>query len=485
MNTKMHGVGFWVVLLFISRAVFAQDTRYVKEPVLPPSCIVLEAKLHAGPDGIASADERRLDTERIQQAIDNCTRGHGVELRSQGTDNAFLSGPIQLRPGVTLNVDRGVRFFASRDAELYDTAPGSCGVIRPDQSPFDDPIDAHLYATYSGCKPLILADHVSGAGVMGDGVIDGRGNEKILGKDLSWWDLGLVAHKRQDRAPMDRFCFRLIMAHYANNFTLYRITLKNAPQFNISYDHGDGFTVWGIKIDTPERVAGKKTAPNTDGIDPGNGSKNITITHSYIRDGDDNVAFTGGLTNATVSHDHFYWGHGMSIGSIVTRAGVSKIRVYDLTIDGADNGIRIKSSATRGGEVGDVEYDDVCIRNSRNPLNFFTNYAGGRPLYPDYGATTLPAFRDIRLHDISISGGGKITSRGYSEAYRIGVALDGVLLTDVAEARYTYAIDHTDFRVGPGPVNLQTSGTDSTLSGKAGAGSLASCADRFVPFPQL
>lgn len=484
MKSKIHGLGFCVVLFFAPGVIFAQDTRHVKEPVLPPSCTVLDAALHAGPGGIAAADERKLDTERIQKAIDGCAPGHGVELRSHAKDNAFLTGPIQLRQGVTLVVEKGVTLFASRDAALYDTTPGSCGVILPNHSAYEDPIDAHLYATYAGCKPLILVDHVSNAGVMGGGVIDGRGNQKILGKDVTWWDLGMIAHKKKHGAPMDRFCFRLIMAHYANNFTLYGITLKNGPQFHISYDHGNGFTVWGIKIDTPEKVAGKKASPNTDGIDPGNGSKNITITHSYIRDGDDNVAFTGGLTNATVSHDHFYWGHGMSIGSIVTKAGVSKIRVYDLTIDGADNGIRVKSSSKRGGVVSDVEYDDVCIRDSRNPITFYTNYQQSAPLYPDYGETTLPQFRDIRLHNVSISGGGKITFTGYSHDYRIAVNLDGVLLTDASEAKYTYNIDHTDFHLGPGPVNLQTTGTDSTVSGKAGKGSLASCAGRFVPFPQ-
>ena len=81
----------------------------------------------------------------------------------------------------------------------------------------------------------------------------------------------------------------------------------------MSYNNGNGFTVWGVKIDTPQRLA-----RNTDGIDPGNGSKNVTITHSYIRAGDDNIAIkggNGGATNMTISHNHFYWGHGMSIGS--------------------------------------------------------------------------------------------------------------------------------------------------------------------------
>ncbi len=47
-------------------------------------------------------------------------------------------------------------------------------------------------------------------------------------------------------------------------------------------------------------------------------------------------------SNISILHNHFYNGHGMSIGS-GTDGGVEALLVDDLTIDGADNGIRIKS----------------------------------------------------------------------------------------------------------------------------------------------
>ena len=299
--------------------LFAQDSRTVTEPALPPICNSLDAQLSVSGHSLAKADEDKLDTERIQQALDGCGKGKGVLLRSLESSNAFLSGPLELREGVTLIVDKGTTLFGSRDPVVYEKTPGSCGIVND---------------SGSGCKPLISAQHVFGAGVMGDGVIDGRGGEKLLGKDISWWDLA-----EQARAGGRQQVPRLIVTDSADNFTIYRITLKNSPNFHIVYNHGDGFTVWGLKIDTPKRLA-----RNTDGVDPGAGSKNITITHSYIRTGDDNVAIkgsAGGVTNMTVSHNHFYWGHGMSIGS-ETYGGVSKIRVFDLSLDGPDNGIRIK-----------------------------------------------------------------------------------------------------------------------------------------------
>jgi len=443
------------VLALVPALLRAQDTRNVTEPVIPAACVKLDAQLAGNGGNLAAADEQKLDTARIQKALDGCAKGKAVELAAAGTHDAFLSGPLQLREGVTVLIDKGVTLFASRDAELFATSPGSCGLVND--------------AAKGGCNPLISVK-VKDAAVMGDGIIDGRGGMKILGKDKSWWNLAEDA-----RSSGRQQCFRLIVAEHANNFILYRITLKNSPNFHVVYNGGDGFTVWGLKIDTPKRLA-----RNTDGVDPGNGSKNITITHSYLREGDDNVAIkggTGGLTNMTVSHNHFYWGHGMSIGS-ETNGGVSKIRVFDLSLDGPDNGIRIKSNASRGGLVHDVVYDDVCVRDSPNPITMDTSYSAAGSLE----GKLFPEYRDVTLHNVRVSGGGKISFNGYSHEYRAGVNLDGVMLTDAADL-YKYSINHADLRVGPGPVNLKLQGTDSTLTGTAGGGSLPGCTEKFVPFP--
>jgi polygalacturonase len=179
----------------------------------------------------------------------------------------------------------------------------------------------------------------------------------------------------------------------------------------------------------------------------------------------------------TVSHNHFYWGHGMSIGS-ETNGGVSKIRVFDLSLDGPDNGIRIKSNGSRGGLVHDVLYDDVCVRDSPNPITLDTGYTAAGTVE----GNSPPSMRDIRLRNVRVSGGGKISFNGYAKEYRVGVLLDNVLLTE--PPAYTYAIHHADLVFGPGPVNLKpVGGVDSTLQGSSGNGQPESCSDKFVPFP--
>jgi polygalacturonase len=441
--------------------LFAQDTRTVAEPILPPACTTLDAQLTRAGKSLAPADERKLDTARIQQALDQCAKGKAVVLRASGPANAFLSGPLELRDGVILNVDQGVTLFASLDPAVFEVSPRSCGLVAP---------------SGRGCKPLISANHISGAGVMGDGVIDGRGGEKLLGKNVSAWDLA-----EQARAGGSQQVSRLIVADAANNFTLYRITLKNSPNFHVVYNHGDGFTVWGLKIDTPKRLA-----RNTDGVDPGSGSKNITITHSYIRTGDDNVAIKGGpggVTDMTVSRNHFYWGHGMSIGS-ETNGGVSALRVTDLSLDGPDSGIRIKSMGTRGGLVHDAIYQDICIRDSPRPIDITMAYAANGPVK----GPSPPTFRDITLRDVRVSGGGKILFDGYDHDHRAQIALDGVFLTDLAypSMPYTYTFDYADITYAAGGSNIQfAEGTDVTITGKPSGGQPASCTEKFVPFPEI
>ena len=454
----MHRPLASLALLIFSAGVFgaAQDTRTVVEPLLPQVCATVDAELVARGSSLSPADEQKLDTARIQKAIDKCGSGRGVRLRVRGDENAFLSGPLELRKGVTLIVGRGVTLFASRDPAVYATAKGSCGLVN--EAP-------------RGCRPLISVDHAPGAGVMGDGTIDGRGGEKMLGSKYSWWDLA-----EQARAGGRQQVPRILVADYSDNFTLYRITLKNSPNFHVVYNHGNGFTVWGLRIDTPQRLA-----RNTDGVDPGQGSKNITITQSYIRTGDDNVAIKGGpggVTDMTASHNHFYWGHGMSIGS-ETDGGVSKIRVFDLSLDGPDNGIRIKSNGSRGGLTQDVVYDDVCIRNSPNPITLDTGYTAAGTVK----GNSPPTMRGITLRDVRISGGGKISFNGYDAEHRVEATLDGVQLMD--NDTYTYSLHHADVRLGPGATNLQLAGVvDSTVEGKPAEGEPASCAKKFVAFPQ-
>ena len=211
---------------------YAQDARNVTEPRIPQSCSRLTASLRSSEGKLVEADEAKLETQRIQAAVDSCASGKAVELKAAPGRDAFLSGPLQLRAGVTLLVDAGVILFASRNPRDYDTRPGACGVISPGGG---------------GCRPLIGGTRVEGAGVMGDGIIDGRGGETMLGTSpgTTWWQLA-----DQARAGGTQNNPRILVLSGCDNFTLYRITLSNSPNFHVSYNGGNGFTAWGVKVET-------------------------------------------------------------------------------------------------------------------------------------------------------------------------------------------------------------------------------------------
>src|SRR5215472_247880 len=397
----MKGMVFFGACLLAATLV-AQDTRNVTEPRIPAVCTVVTAHLTSDGTSLSLEDEGKLDTDRIQQAIDGCASGKAIELRSDGTKNAFLSGPLELRRGVALLIDANTTLYASRDPRLFDVRPGSCGVV--------------VNVDDRGCKPFI-AVNAPDAAVMGDGVIDGRAGEKLLSQNMSYWDLAQEAKVKNAHQDVPR----LIVGDRADNFVLYRITLRNSPNFHVIVHNTNGFTAWGVKIDSP------KYGRNSDGIDPSS-SKNVSILYSYIRAGDDNVAIkasaSGPAEHITVAHNHFYAGHGMSIGS-ETQGGVTAVRVTDLTIDGADNGIRIKSNPTRGGLVHDVGYEDVCIRGVKNPLVMETTYEG------QTAGTLIPRFEEVALHNVRVLGGGKIAIAGFDLQHPVQATFDGVVLSGV------------------------------------------------------
>jgi polygalacturonase len=404
----------------------AQDSRKVTEPVAPPSCTVLTAG--------TSADAATNDTARIQAAIDQCPAGRAVRLSGSNEKQRFVAGPLTLRSGVSLLVDAGATLQASSNPKLYDRGAGTCGTIDKQGR---------------GCKPFITIDNAKGSGIYGEGVIDGQGGHVVDGGTESWWQLARRAQKEDARQNVPR----LIEITNAQNITLHKITLRNSPNFHVTLNKVDGFTAWGIRIDTPA------TARNTDGIDPIS-SRNVTIAYSHIRTGDDNVAVKAGnngpTENISIVHNRFYSGHGMSIGS-ETNGGVRHVLVDDLSMDGTTSGLRIKSDVSRGGVVDQVNYRNVCLRDVKTPIDISTRYT------KDAQGTQVPVFTNIDFDDVHSVSPGRVVVQGYDEQRPVLVHLHDVSITGKADRKIEFA----------------------RLTGDAISSSdTSNCASRFAPFPE-
>jgi len=465
----------------------------------------------------ADSTASQPDRARIQTAITGCPAGQAVKLvTGPAGESAFLTGPLTLKSSVTLWVDAGVTLFASRNPADYDTGAKTCGTA--------------TVASSKTCNPLILASSTTGSGIVGDGVIDGRGGSLLTsGPNASyrtWWD---VAYENKV-AGLNQQNPRLVQVNNGGKFTLYRITIQNAPNFHVVTSKVAGVSAWGIKLLSPSLAytqpgyacppgttppeqysnptdltsyAGPATCftpdtvKNTDGFDPGD-STSVVLAYSWISVGDDHVAIKAsstGSADVTVSRSHFYYGHGMSIGS-ETNGGVRSVRVEDLSIDGQDspneNGLRIKTDSSRGGLVTGITYERVCMRGVRRPLVF-------DPFYSSATGTLYPWFTNVVLRNVHSLGSatyhaGELTFAGYvqgGQSNDLGLTLDGVVLDGGTP---TFATGHyggpdspanTDFVVGPGPLSfaatlaLYADTNGVTVSGVAGTGPALDCRDAF------
>lgn len=388
-------------LVLIAASVTAAAYGQNQGPA-PVPCVIGGVNQVVSPSGNTATD-----TSNIQNAMNACTTvgtaaGHPVYV--QLAPGSYTITPIFMRSYVYLLIPSGVVVNASTNASAYQIAgSGTCGTIA---------------SSSSGCMPLISAGNNSqpaanytgiiGSRVVGlmGGTINGHGWDVITGPTApstptSWWQVATTANAEGKK----QICPRLIEFDQGQNIVLRDITLEDSPYFHVVFSQCSYVTATDITIQTPSSLApsGSGTPYNTDGIDPIS-STFISITNCHITDGDDNIAITaaskGPSHDITIQNNRFGPGHGISIGS-GTNAGVYNIYVKDAFFNGTDNGLRIKSDDSEGGEVQHIFYDTICMRaintgskSSKNgAINFDTQYSSST-------GTLYPYYTDIHLHDV-------------------------------------------------------------------------------------
>lgn len=428
-------------LLVLALAARAQDPRNVQEPVIPPVCTTLTAQLTSGAAPGTLSSETLLDTTRIQSALSQCPQGEAVELAPGTGQDAFLIGPIVMPSGVTLLVDAGVTVYASRNPRDYDSSSAhTCGTVD---------------SSGNGCNPVFNLSNTSGSAIMGYGTIDGRGYMPLLLNGQpgpkSWWQIANDANVQ----GLSQNNPRLINMSKADRFTLYKIRLMNSAMFHVDMDTSSNFTAWGVKIVTPY------DARNSDGIDP-NYSTNVTITHSHISVGDDQVAIGGnhipGAHFYTVSDNWFGNGHGLSIGSY-TLGNVDHLLAENLTfsglaIDHNATAVHIKSDVSRGGVVQDLTYRNICTENVYYPIWLDPFYSGTSKT-----GTLLPWYKNISISNLHSVTEDKVIIQGYNATVPTQVSLSNVIVDGIQQADFVnkYHVTtptYSQFTLGPDPVNF-------------------------------
>jgi polygalacturonase len=90
---------------------------------------------------------------------------------------------------------------------------------------------------------------------------------------------------------------------------------------------------------------------------------------------------------------------------------LSHVIVRHCTFDGTDNGIRIKSYRGNGGEVHDIWYTDIVMKNVRRPFDINMLYNGNANTPTDVGPRqagsgqnrSIPDFHDIHIVNLSVT----------------------------------------------------------------------------------
>ncbi len=424
----------WAGALTAQSVATGDGRGVVTEPTFPAVCMQVPADLTISGGEPSSELNTATDTSTLQAALSSAScLGKAVEVTlGSGGQNAMVIAPIAIPATVTLLVDGGVTLFGSRVAADYQIGTAATGTT------------CGTNDGGTGCYPLItLGQSAKGAqtsytgttvtGLMGYGVVNGRGGDKLItisGSTVTpgtsnWWDLDSTGTAD---APILLTSYKVAAAE------LYKITLLNSPHFHVkitgqgSTSKTTNFTVWGIKLLTPY------TAKNTDGIDP-TAVVNMTVKNSLLGDGDDESAISGSSLTQNFTYDNLLLssGHGLSIGSIntspVTNVLYNNVNVSGPPADSNDIALRIKSyCGSGGGLVSQVTYQNACIQNVKaaielDPYYSTTSNTSGCPVF---GSTAAPiTYQNIYV----VTPASYINLQGYSN----GTAADyaNVVLNNV------------------------------------------------------
>lgn len=225
----------------------------------------------------AVADGTTNSAAAIQAAINACAAGGGgyVEVPA----GRFRTGPIDLADHVLLDLAPGAELLASENVDDY--GPRREG-------------------SKMAPRGLIVAEGCTGCGIVGEGVIDGRGTSFTVPGAFGMGGDFDMSRTRQGDAYMRGVEFRpgdgplaarprpsdMMHFRHCRDVTLRGVTLRDSPFWTVHIADTDGAICRGL------RIQGELAVPNSDGIHV-TVSRDVLITGCDIRGGDDPIAVTG------------------------------------------------------------------------------------------------------------------------------------------------------------------------------------------------
>jgi polygalacturonase len=323
----------------------------------------------------APTDASRPATEAIRSAIQAAkAAGGGTVFIPAGN---YVTGPIELVSNLTLYIDAGatLRFPATR-------------------LPFTEGRQQSIEALTP--VPLIGGRHLENVTITGRGLLTSDNAEwmklmprqKASGSDPGSangpnWEHLLQALELKTPASQEAYLKAapelrpsFVRTMDSKNVLIEGIHFAGTPMWTIHLLYTDNAVVRDVIIETYPGV-------HTDGIAV-DSSRNVRISNCYIDTGDDGIVIKAGkdadglrvnrpaenisITNCTVHRAH----GAVTIGS-ETSGWVRNLVASNITCQGTQMGVRIKSRRGRGGGVEDVRFDNWTMEDVGQGINV-TNF---------------------------------------------------------------------------------------------------------------
>ncbi len=378
------------------------------------ACFCTTALLHAERVDMKSAgaktDGKTLNTQLINNTIKRLNAGGGGTLFFPA--GTYLTGPIQLRSNITLELEAGATLLFSDNFDLY--------------MPFVEV--RHEGVMMNSFHPLIYAVDAENITIKGEGTLDGQGKSwwmeffkvmidlrdngmREVNKYQALWEKAndvksLYAETNEDwHSTLQRRFFRppFIQPVRCKNVRIEGVKIVNSPFWTVNPEFCDNVTVRGVTIHNVP-------SPNTDGINPESCS-NVHISDCHISVGDDCITIKSGrdlqarklnvpCENITITNCTMLSGHGgVVIGSEMS-GSVRKVTISNCVFEGTDRGIRLKSTRGRGGVVEDIRVSNIVMNNIKEEAVVLNLQYSKMPLEAKSDRT--PVFRNIHINGMTV-----------------------------------------------------------------------------------
>ena len=424
----------------------------------------------------AVQDPTRLNTAAINEAIADCSRkGGGVVLVPAGY---WPTGPIVLRSGVNLRIDRAAILQFTADFSQYPLVEGNW--------------EGHPAAR---CQSPISGTDLENIGITGGGIIDANGDAwRMLAKDRvpegewkkkvaaggvlsedgkTWYPSGksLKGARTKDvgwlKPGMSLSDFagvkdflrpNLLVLTNCRKVLLEGVSFQNSPAWCLHTLLCEDLTLRDVHVRNPWYAA------NGDGVDL-ESCRNVLVENSTFDAGDDGICIKSGrdaegrkrgrpTENVIIRNDIVYRAHGGFVVGSEMSGGARNIFVSDCSFIGTDIGLRFKTVRGRGGVVEKIFVRNISMRNIVHQAVFLDMYYFARAPAPGEPAAAVPpvteetpSFRNIHISNIVCDGAEEgIFVRGLPEMRIRDIYMEDMVLRadkgmEVSEGENIYLKD--------------------------------------------